>query len=323
MKKFATILILTFGVISCEIKNKNDALQYDLKYFSTNIAFYNAGTIFYSTSDDKKISTILDCSDPNISPDGTELAFTESIKSKRPNAAAGDRQVSILNLKSKKKIRIPYNSEQVYGAVWSNDGKKIAIKIYEDSKWSIGIVENKKVVKILKSKSRESYHSISWASDNNTILTHSFDTLFFIDSLNYIRQKMSIKEITNGKSVGSGSTFTLTKDNRFLIFNAMNFEATFCNENEYRANLPDAIFKYDIKLKKLTKLTPDELFCHDYQILEDKVYFSASQRCNRHQSNIYTMNLEGKEIKEILKNASNITIAKNIIQNIGSTKNEK
>jgi Tol biopolymer transport system component len=300
MNKISFLVFLVVGFTYCTSKEDN-VIKYDLNKFPSNIAFFNEGNIYYYVSNTKKQFIIHNSSNPNISPNGTELAFTESIE-KQANSG---RRVSVLNIVNGIKITIPCKSEQVYGAVWSHKGNKLALNVMMNDRWKVGVVENKKDIMVLDAKSSNNYHNVSWGQDDSYVLTHTLDTLFFIDISGIVKRKIPIKEF----NASSGTIFTLTKDERFIIFNARNLEATFCNDNEYRANVPDAIFKYDLELNKLVRLTPNDFFCGNYQIIDDIIYFDASLKCNKHRYKIYKMNLEGKGVIEILDNAHKISIS--------------
>ena len=306
--KHSTIIVLILLFCSCKTKPKENVYIPDIANFSTNLAFSNQGKIYYYTIDKKQLSIINDGYDPNISPDGCYLAYTDYYKSENQNAAGSNRRIAILNLKNGIKKIIAFPSEQCYGPVWSNDGTQLAFCVFVNGKWNIALSVNDKVIKILSPEF--DCNSISWTADNKSILTHTLDTIFIIDTSNIIKSKIAITEISNSINRSSAVTFTMTTDNRYLIFNASNNNASFCTENEYHTDNPYAIFKYDLKGRKLTKLTPNDLFCGDYTVIDDLVYFSASPKCNSHQPNIYSISLTGQNIKEFLKNATGISLTK-------------
>lgn len=302
------IIILLTLFCCCKAKTKEIVYKPNTTNFSTNLAFCNQDKLYYYIADKKKLSTINNGSDPDISPDGSLLGFTDNYKSQNPNAAGANRRVAVLNLKTGLKKIIEYPSEQCYGPVWSYDGTQIAFRAFTDKKWNIVLSKNDKVTKILRPEI--DCFSISWTADNKSILTHNLDTLFIIDTSNTIKSKISIKDIISKSNVSSSTTFTLTPDNRYLIFNASNDDATFCTPNEYHADNPDAIFKYDTHDKKLMKLTPNDFFCGEYAIVDDLIYFTASLKCSKHEANIYSMDLAGQNIKQFLKKANSITLTK-------------
>ncbi|MFN5793405.1 MAG: TolB family protein [Bacteroidota bacterium] len=302
------IVFLILFFCSCKTKTKEIAYKPDITNFSTNLAFSNQDKLYYYTTEKKQLSIINNGYDANISPDGSYLAFTDYYKSKNPNAAGSDRRVAILNLKTGLKKIIDYPSEQCYGPVWSKDGTQIAFSVIVNQKWNIGLSINDKFIKILRPEIN--CNSISWTADNKSILTHTLDTLYIIDTSNIIKSKIPIKDIISSSNISSSTTFTLTPDNRYFIFNASNIDATFCTENEYHSDNPYAIFKCDIQNKKLMKLTPDDLFCGNYTIVDDLIYFTASPKCSDHQRNIYSISLTGQNLKPFLKNANDITLSR-------------
>jgi hypothetical protein len=266
------------------------------------------GESYYYTLNRKQLLPVEGGHDLNISPDGWFLAYTEDYKNEKPNAAASNRHIAILNLKTGAKKIINFPSQQCYGPVWNNDGSLLAFNGFINGKWNVVLSNKEKAIKTLRPEI--DCYSISWTADNKSILTHNLDTLFIIDTFNTFKSKIAIKDIISPSNISSSTTFTLTPDNRYLIFNANNNHATFCTENEYHSENPYAIFKYDIRDKKLIELTPDDLFCGDYTIVDDLIYFTASPKCDNHQSNIYSISLTGQNLKQFLKNAKGITLTK-------------
>ena len=298
-------------MIACKSRERTD-LQSDTTKYSITLAYSRGEYIYYYSTKSNKHGTIFNCYDPCISPDGLELAYTENYESDNPNAAGSNRRIVILNLETGNKRNIVYDSQEYYGPIWSNDGKKIAFNAFSNGVWNIVVVDtNLNNYRVLKPQSKKSYHTISWTTDDKEILTHNLDTLFIIDTSNLIREQLPVKDIINKRSKSSATVFHLTPDRKFLIFNADNNEASFCNnENEIHDGLPNALYKYDLDNKSLAKITPDTLYSSDYEISGETIYFAASPKCNAHKRGIYTISLNGKNLKEFIKNANNITVEK-------------
>jgi Tol biopolymer transport system component len=306
-----SILVLLIFLIACKSREETDP-QSDTAKYAMTLAYSRGEYINYYSTKSNRHGTISNCYDPCISPDGLELAYTENYESDNPNAAGSNRRIVVLNLETGEKRIIIYNSHQYYGPVWSNDGKKIAFNAFTNGVWNIVLVDtNLNNYRVLKPQSTSGYHTISWTSDDKEILTHNLDTLFIIDTSNIIREQFLVKDIINNRSKSSATVFNLTPDRKYLVFNADNNEASFCSDtNEFHDGLPNALYKYELYSKSLVKLTPDTLYCSDYEVSRDKIYFTASRKCNARKRNIYTISLEGKNLKEFLKDGKSITVEK-------------
>jgi Tol biopolymer transport system component len=302
MKIIVVLVSLMFSSIACKTKNTIVFDKIPPKDSISVYAFLREGKSYYTT-DGKNLTLINNAYDLNISTTGKYLAYTDYYKSKGTNTSR--RRIVILDLKTGSKSIINFPSEECYGPVWSNNDSLLAFRAMVNNRWSIVVSTKEKVVKVLGNNLDCS--SLSWTADNRSIVTSNLDTVFIIDTSNIVTWKIPAKNLT--RSVSSNINFIVVGDRQSLIFNAENYSAPSCDKKQYMVELPYAIFKYDIQDKKLTQLTPDGLFCGDYCISNNLLYFTANKNCSE-QNNIYSMTLTGQNLKEFLVNASNIALPK-------------
>ena len=306
MRHFTLYIVFLITVASCRTKTTGDLTAAYSTHYSRSLAYVRGTQINYFFKGSGLNGRLPNCYDPDISPAGSQLAFTEYYKSKNPNAAGSNRRIAILNAKTGIQRLIEIDSEQSCRPVWSPNGQRIAFS-YFDKEWNIAIADTQNVIKVIKHTSR-GYHGLSWAPDNQMIFAHDLDTLYFIDTSGAIIQKLSIQTITSGQSKSSSTVFTLTADKQFLVFNGSNSQATFYPDNEYRANMPDALYKYNLKDKTLQKLTPDDMNCVDYKISGDSIFYSAVSRENKSITHVYKMSVNEPKFSQFIKNGHSISV---------------
>src|SRR5262245_65118220 len=92
------------------------------------IAYDRRGKIFVADVDGSHSKKVADGSWPEISPDGTRVAFnTEGDAKNRPGP---ERHIAIADIASAKTTVVPnIPSDNCYGPVWSPDGKQRALSV--------------------------------------------------------------------------------------------------------------------------------------------------------------------------------------------------
>ena len=310
MRNSLIIITTFFFLYSCQTKTAKTTENDTASENTSRVAYFRAGNVHYYADDSSKISTIQNVTNPNFSPDGSELAYTESYDNDNKKAAADNRRIAVLNLNTNDKKIIKNNSPQCYGPVWSPDGSQLAFNVFDQDHWAIGVVDKSNTYRLIRPDSKTDYYGLSWTSDSKTILMHDFTTLFFIDTTNTVKRQLAIKEVTSDKSISSSTKFTLTDDNRFLIFNAENTNVSVCKEKNTPVYPVDALYKYDLQKKTITQLTPNDMYGYGYTIVNDIIYFSTTVKCGTNQPSIYTCDLSGKNINEFLKNATDVSVSK-------------
>jgi len=90
------------------------------------------GTVVVQDDSGKLLPQASDLSDPAISPDGKFLAATANVGDKR--------EVRVLEIDTGNSVTLPIESEQVFGPLWSPDGKWIALNVFSGSNWDAALI---------------------------------------------------------------------------------------------------------------------------------------------------------------------------------------
>src|SRR6266853_5310836 len=103
------------------------------------MAYERGENIFVADVDGTHAKKIAAGALPEISPDGTRIAFnTEGDAKTRPGP---ERHIAIADIASGKVTVLPnIPSDNCFGPVWSPDGKQLAFSIMADKAWQLGLV---------------------------------------------------------------------------------------------------------------------------------------------------------------------------------------
>jgi TolB protein len=104
------------------------------------IAYERGENIFIANVDGTHAKKIAKGALPEVSPDGTRIAFnTEGEAKNRPGCP--ERHIAIADVASGKVTVLPnIPSDNCFGPVWSPDGTQLAFSIMADKAWQLGLV---------------------------------------------------------------------------------------------------------------------------------------------------------------------------------------
>jgi TolB protein len=146
------------------------------------IAYDRGGKIFVADVDSTHSKKIADGAWPEISPDGTRVAFnTEGDAKTRPGP---ERHIAIADVATGKVTAVPnIPSDNCFDPVWSPDGKQLAFSIMSDNAWHLGMVNADgsgfRFVKNAELRP-EAFGAPEWARDGKSIFCHDLDNIYHI-----------------------------------------------------------------------------------------------------------------------------------------------
>jgi TolB protein len=239
---------------------------------------------------------------PEISPDGTRLAFNTSADSKtRPGP---ERHIAISDVASGKvTVLKDIPSDNCFGPVWSPDGSKLAFSIMAEKEWHLGLVNSDgsgfRFVKNAELKS-EAFGAPEWARDGKSIFCHDLDNLYQIDLDGNVLKKWELSKILTDASMNGGDRLTVSPDGKTLLMDVD------CGAEHERKNWDGpqpAIEKFDLASEKAVRITGKDDFVWDPFWLSNDEFLCILQKENENEPSIYRMSLDGKTAKLLVKHA--------------------
>src|SRR6266513_6289039 len=166
------------------------------------IAYEHRDNIFVADADGAHQKKIAAGALPEISPDGTRVAFNTSADSKtRPGP---ERHIAIADVASGKVTVLPnIPSDNCFHPVWSRDGNQIAFYIMSEGDWQIGVVKsNGSDFRFLKKAgpNNNSFWSMCWAPQDHSFFCQDLTNLY-----QFAVDGSLIKRWDIGKLTGVGS----------------------------------------------------------------------------------------------------------------------
>ena len=237
---------------------------------------------------------------PNISPDGTRVAFNTQ-ESGAKNSGAGERHIGVADISTGKvTVFKDIPSEQCYDARWSPDGSRISLRALINGEWRRGIVSvdgsDFRVVNALPPDAP------AWAGDGKSIFSYDFENLYQIDLDGNVLKKWELsKVLTERGKYGDAQVFglSMSPDGKTLLI-------------DVDLGGPAAVYAFDLATEKTTRvtsnkdvaiescwLTNDEFLC---VLFKDKAKPSSMR-------SVYRISVNDKVAKLVIKDARNPSVS--------------
>ena len=266
------------------------------------IAYEHRENIFVADIDGTHQKKIANGALPEISPDGTHIAFnTEADAKTRPGP---ERHIAIADVASGKVTvlkEIP--SDNCFGPVWSPDGAKLAFSIMADGEWHLGLVNADgsgfRFVKNAGLKA-DAFGAPEWSRDGKSIFCHDLDNIYQIDLDGNVLKKWELSKILTDASMNGGDRLSVSPDGKALLMDVD------CGSEHERKNWDGpqpAIEKFDLTGEKAGRVTGKDDFVWEPFWLSNNEFLCILQKENENEASIYRMSLDGKNAKLLVKHA--------------------
>ena len=266
------------------------------------IAYEHNENIFVADIDGTHPKKIAAGALPEISPDGTRIAFnTEGDAKTRPGP---ERHIAIADVASGKvTILKEIPSDNCFGPVWSPDGTNLAFSIMAEKEWHLGLVNADgsgfRFVRNAELKS-EAFGAPEWARDGKSIFCHDLDNIYQIDLDGNVLMKWELAKILTDASMNGGDRLSVSPDGKALLMDVD------CGSEHERKNWDGpqpAIEKFDLNAEKAVRVTAKDDFVWEPFWLSDNEFLCIIQKENENEPSIYRMSLDGKNAKLFVKHA--------------------
>jgi TolB protein len=266
------------------------------------IAYDRVGKIFVANVDGTHSKKIAEGDWPEISPDGTRVAFNTAGDAK--NRLGPERHIAIADVASGKVTVLPnIPSDNCFGPVWSPDGKQLAFSIMSDKAWQLGLVNADdsgfRFVKNAELRS-EAFGAPEWARDGKCIFCHDLDNIYQIDLDGNVLKKWELSKILTDASMNGGDRLSVSPDGKALL---MDVDCGSEHERKDWDGPQPAIEKLDLSADKAVRVTGKDDFVWEPFWLTANEFLCITQKENENRASIYRMGLDGKNPKLLVKHA--------------------
>ena len=266
------------------------------------IAYEHRENIFVADVDGTHPKKIATGALPEISPDGTRVAFNTVADAKtRPGP---ERHIAVADVASGKiTVLKDIPSDNCFGPVWSPDGTKLAFSIMSDGEWQLGLVNvDGSGFRFVKNAGlrRDALGAPEWARDGKSIYCHDLDNIYQIDLDGNALKKWELSKILTDASMNSGDRLSISTDGKVLLMDVD------CGAEHERKNWDGpqpAIEKFDLSSEKAVRITGKDDFVWEPFWLSNDEFLCIMQKENENDASIYRMSLDGKTMNLLVKHA--------------------
>ena len=151
--------------------------------------------------------------DPEISPDGKSVAFTDYRQG---------RKIAVMDVATKKvRVLAAVPGENSYGPRWSPDGTRLVFNhwIEEKSQWVPGIIDaTGKNLRIFRMDNEGGVHSPFWAHDGASVYAQDLSTLYRFDPAGKLLESRPLEPVAGSAGISSATRFCISADGSMWLF---------------------------------------------------------------------------------------------------------
>lgn len=269
---------------------------------ASTLAFTRDGYVCVSDLEGKHVGKSQRGSWPEISPDGTHIAFnTETEK-------MTDRQISVVNLAAFKTtpptLLKDVPSTNCHSPAWSPDSSKLLFYLFVDGDWQLGQIDadGKNFRYVRKADSNHnSYWGARWAADGRSIYCHDLDAIYQLNLDGKVLQKWVLSDLVPRGGFNSGSSLAPSPDGKSLLLDVDMDEDVTIKDWE---GPPPAIWKLDLASGKATRVSPPGLFAWQPCWLSADEFLFTNMKNGDKDFSIWRQKLDGSNRSLVIKNAS-------------------
>ena len=291
MKKLASLALVLFATAAFAADSP-----------PRKLAFERDDAVWIANLDGSVPKKIAGGQSPELSPDGTRLAFNTVQEAGQP----AHRKIAIADLASGQiTVFNDIPSDNCMEARWSPDGKRLLFDFYTNNERRTGLVNADgtgfRDVQASEPKYK-CYWAAAWAADGQSFFAEDMENLFLLDLNAKVLKKWAVETIVPHGGMSGNVRLDASPDGKTLLMDIEMDE----KERKGWEGPPAAIWTFDLATEKTTRLTPKTLYAWDCHWLDapDSILF-ISQGAGEKSPSIYRMSTtgQGKDRKLLVKNA--------------------
>src|SRR5262245_46414157 len=239
---------------------------------------------------------------PELSPDGTRLAYNTV----QPTGQPAHRQIAILDFGTDKTTlleRVPSTNAMM--PRWSPDGMRLLFDYYVDNERRIGVInaDGTGFTGVFDTQpTHRNYWSAAWAADGRSFFAQDMESIYRLDLAGNVVKQWRIEQIVPRGGMSGDIRLAASPDGRTLLMDVEMAE----RERPGWDGPPPSIWLFDLEAGRSRRLTPPTLYAWDCAWLDapDSILFLSQARGETTPS-IYRMTTNGKgaDRKLLVRNA--------------------
>jgi TolB protein len=275
------------------------------------IAFERGRDVWVANLDGTGARKIAEGTCPDISPDGTRLAFNTGgylqVERGRPPRLP-ERRIAVADLaRGKLTIFRDIPSDNCFRPVWSPDGSKLAFHIWAEERWRLGIVNvDGSGFYLLKDESVKddplyelgTFWEPAWARDADSIFCHDMGNIYHIDLQGNILKKWVLSELQDEGNLSSDSRLSVSADGRTLLIGL-----DLKHGGKSWVGAQRAVYRFDLGTTTITRVSGQAESIWNACWLTNDEFLCSKLKEYKEQLSICRMSINGENSTLVTKNA--------------------
>lgn len=214
------------------------------------LAYRADGEVWVAKLDGSEARKLGPGSDPEISPDGTKLAYTHTDEQNQ-------RRIAVVDVASgQRTIFTAVPGRKAYGPNWLPDSSALTFHFEDGGAWQLGWAkaDGSGFRALWKATDADSaLQGVAWQPDGKGFFAYDLQAIHRFDAEGKPQQKWILAKIIPKASFSAGGAISLSPDGRELLLEVDMLEP---NPNKEDTNPPSAIWSLEPTSGKSVRITP-------------------------------------------------------------------
>ncbi len=241
--------------------------------------------------------------DPDISPDGTKLAYNTL------SATGPQRSIAVVDLATGvSTVFKDVPSDNAYGPLWSPNGTKVLFYILINNNWEIGVANaDGSGFRVLKGAgpNNQYFFSACWMPDGKSLFCQDLTNLYQITTEGEVMKQWPLQQLFPKGDLDSNVRIDASADGTALL---MDVNSDTDSGRGGWDGPPPQIWEMNLSTEKAAPITP--IFWWEPCWVSADEYLCITQGAKEKEPSIYLRSLDGKTKKVVVKGAMNPSVSK-------------